>query len=942
MLSAFAKKLSRLFQSPTSASRLEPSPPAVPSADQRSDEWTAADPIPSSETGLDERRPQKPSADSSHVEEPSRTKLGEDNDLLLLTRRTEAADEVDQATVQNLEEALMEERPGSSVLEGSSRPMGSMARQETFEQQSIEARVEREPDEDRVPGPLPEVASPPEIKIKDLVAESECSVRLRNAIGREISLPVETVAEYMRDPNRSRMILQREVRNLGRKSVSELHELVVEAFNSGGSGFENSVPSVSSAEEPEDSVERQRADEAAQRLFQGLLFPDEILDRYPSVRLKNLLLNTYSENPVPFSEFLGAFGDTLHHLGSQKNCGRKSLQELARITDDIVTERVKALGISEECIPIVRQVLEQCLLRKEELAAVLALEAVDVSALSKSDPAADWGASISQMIPCILGELTAREQEVIKRRYALDGGEPETLERISGDHGVTRERIRQIEAKALRKMRNKKVIKALSAALEAEDTIELIFSNRKIITDEQIGSAAKSLTPGQRLAIDISYGGAKEFLESESVQTEAGWILERYMLELSEEPEILAGSVRQRLVDAVLKQSLPIRVSSVAEHFPDLTLVGIRAELADSFEATIEDDLIASAPRLPASARYILILRKTGHALHCKEIRALNHEIFGKDDSIQQIGSILGGLEEALIVARGTYDLYENLSLSEEDIDTIRNTVHDALTVRGEFVSVKILFSELFQGTTEQYGTEFDYYMLLGVLQDDERFDVRRGLMVGLTSFSSGQSFLGLNEEIIAVLSEAGRALSLEEIAEALEGRRDTFLTSIATSLDNSLFAVSVGRGHYDLTSRVFGDERRQQQLHTSCCLALSPGPRSALALAELIAPIFGEYHTRPLKGFLSGYKDFEIKGDVVHLREEPPEVSVYLEVRDVALDEGIGTDGGLGRLRDFLAAHGASDFTDLDPYLKHPIAANNDTSSEDEILDKLLGDFGV
>lgn len=942
MLSTFAKKLSRLFQSPTSSERREPIPAAVLSADQRSDEWTVAEPMPLSQTELYERRPQEPSADSSHVEEPSRIKLGENNDPLLLTRRTEAVDEVDQATVKNLEEALMEERPGSSASEGSLRLMGSMARQETFEQHSIDARVERAPDQDRVPGPLPKVAFAPEIKIKDLVAESECSVRLRNAIGCAKDLPVETVADYMRDPEQARIDFQRHVKNLGRKSVSELHELVVEAFSSRGSGFENSVPLGSSTEEPEDSAERQRVYEAAQRLFQGLLFPDEILDRYPSVRLKNLLLSTHSENPVPFSEFLSAFGETLHHLGDQKNCGRKSLQELERITDDIVTERVKALGISEEFIPIVRQVLEQRLLRKEELAAVLALEAVDLSALTKLGPAEVWGASISQIMPRVLVELTAREQEVVKRRYALDGGEPETLERISGDHGVTRERIRQIEAKALRKMRNKKVIKALSAALEAEDTIELIFSSRKIITDEQIGSAAKSLTPGERLAIDISYGGVKQFLESESVQTEAGWILERYMLELPEEPEIFAGSVRQRLVDAVLKKSLPIRVSSVAEHFPDLTLDGIRAELVDSFEATIEDDLITSAPRLPASARYILILRKAGHALHCKEIRALNHEVFGKDDSIQQIGSVLGGLEEALIVARGTYNLYENLNLSEEDIDTIRNTAYDALTVRGEFVSVKILFSELFQGTTEQYGTEFDYYMLLGILQDDERFDVRRGLMVGLTSFSSGQGFLGLNEEIIEVLSEAGRALSLEEIAEALEGRRDTFLTSIATSLDNSPLAVSVGRGHYDLTSRVFGDEQRQQQLHISCCLTLSSGPKSALALAELIAPIFGEYHTRPLKGFLSGYRDFEIKGDLVHLREEPLEVSGYLEVRDVALDQGIAEDGGIGKLKGFLVAHGAPDFTDLDPYLKRPIAADNETSGEDEILDKLLSDFGI
>ena len=54
----------------------------------------------------------------------------------------------------------------------------------------------------------------------------------------------------------------------------------------------------------------------------------------------------------------------------------------------------------------------------------------------------------------VLGTLTPREQKVIRLRYGLDDGCPKTLEQVGQEFQVTRERIRQIEAKALRKLRN--------------------------------------------------------------------------------------------------------------------------------------------------------------------------------------------------------------------------------------------------------------------------------------------------------------------------------------------------------------------------------------------------------------------------------------------------------------------------------------------------------
>ena len=61
----------------------------------------------------------------------------------------------------------------------------------------------------------------------------------------------------------------------------------------------------------------------------------------------------------------------------------------------------------------------------------------------------------------VLKSLTPREERVLKMRFGVGGGSEHTLEEVGQSFTVTRERIRQIESKALRKLRHPSRSKAL-------------------------------------------------------------------------------------------------------------------------------------------------------------------------------------------------------------------------------------------------------------------------------------------------------------------------------------------------------------------------------------------------------------------------------------------------------------------------------------------------
>jgi RNA polymerase primary sigma factor len=88
----------------------------------------------------------------------------------------------------------------------------------------------------------------------------------------------------------------------------------------------------------------------------------------------------------------------------------------------------------------------------------------DQEALAPADAAAYE--LLKEQLEDVLDTLTEREENVLRLRFGLDDGRTRTLEEVGKVFGVTRERIRQIEAKALRKLRHPSRSKRLKDFLE--------------------------------------------------------------------------------------------------------------------------------------------------------------------------------------------------------------------------------------------------------------------------------------------------------------------------------------------------------------------------------------------------------------------------------------------------------------------------------------------
>ncbi len=153
-------------------------------------------------------------------------------------------------------------------------------------------------------------------------------------------------------------------------------------------------------------------------------------------------------------------------INRQVRAQRALLQELGR--EPTPEEIGEYMGIPAEKVVEIQKIaqdpvsLETPIGEEEDSHLVDFIE--DTKTIAPGDMAAQ--SMLREQLIAALHELTPREEKVIRLRYGLDDGRQRTLEEVGKEFNVTRERIRQIEAKALRKLRNPSKSKKLRDYLE--------------------------------------------------------------------------------------------------------------------------------------------------------------------------------------------------------------------------------------------------------------------------------------------------------------------------------------------------------------------------------------------------------------------------------------------------------------------------------------------
>ena len=143
--------------------------------------------------------------------------------------------------------------------------------------------------------------------------------------------------------------------------------------------------------------------------------------------------------------------ETIHRLS---RVSKQLMQELGR--DPTNAEKAERMGLSENRVIEIQKIAQDPVSLEspvgEEDESRISDFVEDESIKSPTDNAAQD--ILKAQLLQVIETLTPREQKVIRLRYGLDDSHPRTLEEVGKEFNVTRERIRQIEAKALRKLRH--------------------------------------------------------------------------------------------------------------------------------------------------------------------------------------------------------------------------------------------------------------------------------------------------------------------------------------------------------------------------------------------------------------------------------------------------------------------------------------------------------
>lgn len=395
--------------------------------------------------------------------------------------------------------------------------------------------------------------------IADLVEAHPTSVRLRNAIRRghaEGRIPCMTVGDYVAAGSSALPMFRNSLWSFGRRTALELDGLI------------NSVirehPEVAALQRTHDHQETRPLDPRRNALVEKLRFLKfSDLRENPDIssRLNNILgfPEIASTSVIDYLERDSAARQTLLRF---PNFGRTSLHELNQLCRHSVVRTLSRRSSHDG------ELLESCKLVLDDISETELTGLIKQVQVAQPPDTDD----LSALLKWARSSIKFREYDVLVRRYGLESGIRETLEEIGTDVGVTRERIRQLEAKGIKTLRTKLPCDRIRAAVSREAAELWDGSPNGFLADQDAEKIRRELPGKTCLALDLLELRFHDWLAETATRMRFG-----YLARDRDADQI--RSIAERAKSAALRRPMPIAMQGLlpGEQCSDLT-AAIRLE----------------------------------------------------------------------------------------------------------------------------------------------------------------------------------------------------------------------------------------------------------------------------------------------------------------------------------------------------------------------------
>ncbi len=642
---------------------------------------------------------------------------------------------------------------------------------------------------------------PSTIDLRDLALYGGASVRLLNCLSAALEddyFPIRTVGDYVNAGSNAAEALLR-LPSMGKKSLLELGSLVAE---------------ISSEEESEIIDERESLYSKCPESIRNLKISEAVQFDISFFGLSRSISRAEEFNTVPFNsigEYFLAGENASKILKNTSRLSKKKITQVDTLIRNIfqypndyqiqISTTDRSPGLTGETEPDIKDIGDILLSNLKE-------------------------------------KLSERDYIVLLER----GTGNKTLEELGSQIGVTRERIRQVEKKAI-----SNILRVY------EEAFKIIVQKISNILEESYGEIGLD-DASQSLGIDpdtlklLVYIGSKLFKSKTRVKN-------NYIS--SEIADDEKSSWNDAIESSLYSLRWPIYLNQLFEANPDIPQSYTTRYLLKKKGAIFQDDKILELKKIPQTARITYVLRDAGRQLHSSEIARRYRKMFNLKMSEHNAQSTVNRMEEALIVDRGAYALYEQLDFSDQELDDIRRQSYNYLLKDRKFISSKVIYAELFRGNDEHKKIN-NAYVLHGILQDDPRFAIKRGFMVGIEGTSDFTEHKSLWDEIIDTVGKLG-ASSVSDIKNAISDTRKVFSANITKVLDDAPNIIKTSPGTYDTVENVFGDMHSFNNLKLAIKIALVDHEQGIFELTSNLRKIPLPKHFKVTKSLvISVFKKME------------------------------------------------------------------------------------